>query len=137
MSENPKNYIYTENYEMKIKKKKKKKCCYSITTTSSLTLAIILIFLIFSLSRDKYLIIDRKIVISILTNLKAIFFVKVKHLAESLIAIFPLLCNFLRPDITGMISSCFPPIFLFYSDTNFFFKNELHLNSRRFCNPKM
>jgi len=88
MSENPKNYIYTENYEMKIKKKKKKKCCYSITTTSSLTLAIILIFLIFSLSRDKYLIIDRKIVISILTNLKAIFFVKVKHLAESLIAIF-------------------------------------------------
>ena len=69
-------------------------------------------------------------------NLKAIFFFKVKHLAKSLIAILPLLCNFLRPDITGMISSCFPPIFLFYSDTSFF-KNELHLNSRRFRNPKM
>jgi len=62
MSENPKNYIYTENYEMKIKEKKKSKMllfynhnlqsdtCYNSDIPH------------FFISRDKYLIIDRKIV---------------------------------------------------------------------------
>ena len=57
MSENPKNYTFTQRImRWRLKRKEEVKCCYSITTTSSLTLAIlILIFLIFSLSRDKYL----------------------------------------------------------------------------------
>jgi len=61
MSENPKNYIYTENYEMKIKKKRSKMLLFynhNLQSDTYYTNSDIPHFFI----KPKYLIIDKKIV---------------------------------------------------------------------------